>query len=224
MDQKAITHNQSKEIDLPEIPWQPLESYDLHNELLMIEESNIAYLKEQYNKGNKNLIQSVDSLISAAEKALTCGFYSVMYKTDIPPSGDKHDYFSLSNYWWPNPDTTDGLPYIRKDGQVNPEVYTDRYDKQSKQDLFAAVISLFYAYHYTENKTYLVYAGQLLDCWFLNPETRMNPHSYFAQIRPGRNEINSSGIIETVGLIDLLDCAALVYRAGGFSDQQMLDF
>ena len=33
----------------------------------------------------------------------------------VAPSGDKHDYISVGTYWWPNPDTSDGLPYIRRD-------------------------------------------------------------------------------------------------------------
>ena len=30
---------------------------------------------------------------------------------------------TLSPYWWPDSTKTDGLPYIRKDGERNPEVY-----------------------------------------------------------------------------------------------------
>lgn len=28
------------------------------------------------------------------------------------PSGNPHDYTSMGPYWWPNPDTPDGLPYV----------------------------------------------------------------------------------------------------------------
>ena len=36
------------------------------------------------------------------------------------PSGNIHDYTSMGPYWWPNPDTPDGLPWVRRDCQHNP--------------------------------------------------------------------------------------------------------
>jgi hypothetical protein len=43
---------------------------------------------------------------------------------DLGASGsvdiDPHDYYSVAPYWWPNPDNPGG-PYIRKDGQTNPD-------------------------------------------------------------------------------------------------------
>lgn len=52
-----------------------------------------------------------------------------MDKTLVAASGNKHDYYSFPPYWWPNPDTQDGLPYIRKDGQTNPDANSDATDK-----------------------------------------------------------------------------------------------
>jgi hypothetical protein len=34
--------------------------------------------------------------------------------------GSIHDYYSNGDYWWPDPETADGLPYIRRDGESNP--------------------------------------------------------------------------------------------------------
>lgn len=42
------------------------------------------------------------------------------YQGQTPPSGDAHDYTSLPPYWSPNPDTENGLPYVQRDGDVNP--------------------------------------------------------------------------------------------------------
>ena len=36
-------------------------------------------------------------------------------------SGNIHDYASIGTYWWPNPDTKDGLPWVNRDGQYNPD-------------------------------------------------------------------------------------------------------
>jgi hypothetical protein len=51
-----------------------------------------------------------------ADKAMKTGPFSVMQKSIMPPSGDKHDYMSWAPYFWPNPDTPNHLPYIRRDG------------------------------------------------------------------------------------------------------------
>src|SRR5260221_14661702 len=50
-----------------------------------------------------------------AEQALAHGPFSVTAKHVAPPSGDVHDYVSLSIYWWPDPQARDGLPYIQRD-------------------------------------------------------------------------------------------------------------
>src|SRR5947207_3282136 len=57
-----------------------------------------------------------------ADRALKHGPYSVKDKAEVAPSGDKHDYLSYARYWWPNPDTADGLPYVRRDGRTNDDV------------------------------------------------------------------------------------------------------
>ena len=46
-----------------------------------------------------------------ADRALREGPWSVMDKEHLPPSGDKHDYYSVGPYWWPDPSKADGLPY-----------------------------------------------------------------------------------------------------------------
>ncbi len=38
-------------------------------------------------------------------------------------AGGPHDYFSEGDYWWPDPKNPNG-PYIRRDGQSNPDNFT----------------------------------------------------------------------------------------------------
>ena len=123
---------------------------------------------------------------------------SVADKKDLPPSGDKHDYVSLSPYWWPNPDTPDGLPYIRKDGEFNPE--RDQYDV-SKLDTFGKTVTrLSFAYYYTGDERYAEAAVKRLDHFLLDPETRMRPRMQYGQFIPGVNNGRKYGIIETLRL------------------------
>ena len=64
-----------------------------------------------------------------ADYALTQGPYSVVHKTELPPSKNVHDYYTPKPYFWPNPYTKSGVPYIRMDGQRVPG--TILYDEQS---------------------------------------------------------------------------------------------
>src|SRR5271154_1597065 len=64
----------------------------------------------------------LQAVTSSAEKAMHEGPFSVMQKTVVPPSGDKHDYMSQAPYFWADPTKPNGLPYIRRDGEHNPEL------------------------------------------------------------------------------------------------------
>ena len=83
---------------------------------------------------------AVKTLLRDADKALKMTPPSVMDKTMTADSGDKHDYMSMGPYWWPDPSKPDGLPYIRKDGQRNPEL--DKLDRNKLGDMSKAVTTL----------------------------------------------------------------------------------
>jgi hypothetical protein len=71
--------------------------------------------------GDKTLQPALKTLLSEADEALRLSPPSVMQKTKTPPSGDMHDYLSIAPYFWPDPTRSNGLPYVRHDGKVNPE-------------------------------------------------------------------------------------------------------
>ena len=77
--------------------------------------------------------------VEQADKALSCGPFTVMDKTLVPPSGDKHDFLRMPTYAWPNPDTPDGLPYIIKDGEHGPHIHGPDYDQGRMQEFTRAV-------------------------------------------------------------------------------------
>ena len=151
----------------------------------------------------KSLIKKADKLIEEAN------VYSVMNKKQLPPSGDKHDYMSTGPYWWPDPSKPDGLPYIKKDGQRNPTYY-DISDSQEIDKIEDASLSLALAYYFTKELKYANFASKLIKTWFLNPETRQNPHLNFGQGIPGLNTGRGTGIIETRDLFRVGDAAILI--------------
>jgi len=161
---------------------------------------------------NKSKIKANDLLLCAAykqllkdaDKALNLKPMSVMEKTNKPPSGDKHDYMSLAPYFWPDPSKPNGLPYLRKDGETNPEV-KDYKDKEYLPKLCEAVNTLALAYYFSGNNKYADHAAQLIRVWFLNKDTRMNPNLNYAQAMKGLNDGRGAGLIDTRHLIKVVE-------------------
>ncbi|HEV2324836.1 MAG TPA: alginate lyase family protein [Terracidiphilus sp.] len=154
----------------------------------------------------------VNAVRMEADRAMKSGPYSVMDKQDVPPSGSKHDYVSMAPYWWPNPETKSGLPFVRKDGQVNPARYKFPDDREFNE-MRNAVHALALGYYFTGNAAYARRAVLLLRRWFLNPATRMNPNLNFAQAVPGVNTGRGTGLIEVREIPRLLDAITLLERS-----------
>jgi hypothetical protein len=125
---------------------------------------------------------------------------------------------SLAIYFWPNPDTKDGLPYINKDGQRNPEL--KQYDAEPKTAMISGVTALSLAGYFSGEKKYSHRAAELLDMWFLNPATRMNPNLDFAQHVPGRSTGRGYGIIDTYNFVSLTDAITVLNASGELSKSQ----
>lgn len=165
--------------------------------------------KERYRSGEDPVVDLVKKLQEKADEQLDAGPFSVVHKEQVPPSGDKHDYMSQGPYWWPDTTKADGLPYIRRDGQVNPERAT-LTDRGELSDLTHASELLSRAYFYTGADQYARKAAELLKVWFVDEATRMNPHLEYGQAIPGRTEGRGIGIIETRYLGKITDAVALI--------------
>jgi hypothetical protein len=167
---------------------------------------------------------AIDKLESEAKKALKAEIRSIVTKEAVPPSGDKHDYVSQAPYFWKNPKTADGLPYIRKDGERNPEI--KRFpDHELLDDMVAAVEKLSTAYYFTNKEEYAVKASEILRMWYVDAKTKMNPNLRFAQFVPGVNEGRSFGILETRGMIRVVDSIGLLEGSKSWTktDQKSLE-
>ena len=167
---------------------------------IFIDFSETQQVKKQLQQKNSEFLPAYHALIEKADLALKEGTFSVMDKKRIPPSGDKHDYLSGGPYWWPDPSKPDGLPYIRKDGEVNPEMRGENVDPPAKSKMMENVETLAWAYYFSDEKKYATIAIELLEVWFVNPDTKMNPNLNFAQGIPGRMEGRGIGIIDFAGI------------------------
>ena len=115
--------------------------------------------------------------------------------------GGVHDFYSNGDYWWPNPQTPSGLPFVQRDGQSNPHNFNAH--RMVIRRLVDAIGSLAMAQMLTADDRYATKAQELLVVFFLDPETRMNPRLDFAQAIPGITPGRGVGIIDTLHLIDV---------------------
>ena len=163
--------------------------------------------------------QAYYRLLQEAELAVRQDCPSVMQKDQTASSGDKHDYLSLSRYFWPDPTKPDGLPYINRDGVSNPEL--ERLDRNRLSEMASAVVTLSLAWYFCGEERYAQKAVEMLRTWFLNKETRMNPHLEYAQIVPGLNGNKGRcyGLIDSYSFVEMLDGVQLLEASKSFTQK-----
>lgn len=208
------------------------EQSDEHPALLHYAAGGLERMRENLAKPTDAGLEGfTETLIWEADAALRQGPYSVVDKTSDSPSGDPHDYWHPAPYWWPNPATRDGLPYVWRDGERRPgtrmyEPESDRYDRTRLQRMFDDSTVLALAWAVTREMKYAEHAAKLIRVWFLDPSTRMNPHLNYAQVRMGYNgnRGNHTGIIEFKDLYYFLDAAGLAERSGALAGPDLRAF
>jgi len=131
---------------------------------------------------------------------------------------DARDFYSTAPYYWPDPSKPDGLPYIRRDGEHNPE-RAKLSDQKELDGLISAVGPLTLAYYVTGEERYAASASRLLRAFFLDPNTRMNPNMTHAQAVLGVNTGRSIGIIDTLAFSQLSDCIALLSPSAAWTSE-----
>jgi hypothetical protein len=157
-------------------------------------------------------------LVEDADKALAAPIVAVTdKKTLLPPSGNAHDYYSLSPYWWPDSTKADGLPYVRHDGVTNPESKRD-LDQPRVAQMGGNVSTLALGWYFSGDARYSRRAADQLRAWFLDSATRMTPHLRYSQLVRGNPEERGSGIIDTRWFIEAVDASELLEGAPGWTD------
>ena len=184
----------------------------LHAQLpavLIYNPERLATIKKNIQQKDQNSVTMLSALLQQADSMLAMKPVSVMDKAFTPESGNKHDYMSQAPYFWYDSSKPNGRPYLRRDGERNPEIYkiTDR-TYLGKLDNACRVLSL--AWYFTGNEKYAAKATTLLQTWFIDEATKMNPNLNFGQAVPGINSGRGIGIIETISLTGITDAAGLL--------------
>lgn len=184
--------------------------------VFQMDKQRLQQTRSKIKSGEKSYEAALVAIESDAKKALAAGPFSITAKSAVPPSGDKHDYMSQAPYFWPDPKSPNGLPYIRRDGERNPEI--NRFpDHRTLDQVENAVETLALAYYFKRDERYAEKAVALLRGFFLDPATRMNPNLQYAQAIPGINTGRGIGLIETRGLIRVVDAIGLLDDSRAFT-------
>src|SRR4030095_7672930 len=177
--------------------------------VFIMDAKRLDEVKKKWEQKDENVLRLVDSLQKQADRFLKMKPVSVMDKQFTPVSGNKHDYMSQAPYFWYDSTKPNGLPYMRKDGVRNPEIYkiTDR-TFIGRLENASRILSL--TWYLTGDVQYADKAVGLLRHWFMNEATKMNPHLEYGQAIPGVNNGRGIGIIETRTLIGIADAVGLL--------------
>lgn len=161
----------------------------------LIASKKIVKVKQAIQQGDTRFLPAYKKLLKDADHAMEEGVFSVTQKSQVAPSGDKHDYLSLAPYWWPDPTKIDGLPWIRKDGEINPMTRGSNVDDPGKDKMISNVKNLSLAFLFSNHVVYAEKTKELIRVWFLEESTRMNPNLDYAQGVPGKSDGRGFGII-----------------------------
>ncbi len=181
--------------------------------LLTVEAPDIPMINGMRPSDARDLVGRIDHdrilrLADASLAAKPVNFRSVPLPAFARKVGaEPGDFLSMGDYWWPNPDTADGLPYVRRDGESNPDAFSAH--RLLMREMRDHVANLGAAYVLTGEDRYAAAAGKHLRAFFVDPATRMNPQLRFAQAIPGVTPGRGIGIIDTLHLAEV----ALATRA-----------
>lgn len=143
---------------------------------------------------------------------------SVIFKKEFIPEIDKKDYVSLATYYWPNPSNKDGLPYVLRDGNVNPE--GSLFDKDNLRELAFTVYYQCILYYLSDDKKYYELIKQNINYYFLDENTGMNPNMNHAQMIKGVNLGRGIGLIDfTANMSYALYMLKMLYDADYLEDE-----
>ncbi len=163
--------------------------FDPVNHYLVLTREELINLKQNISQ------EEISNLKSKVAYFKVLPFYTVVDKPKELCLGiNPHNYISLATYHWPNPDTDNHLPYIKKDGYSNPE--GEKFDKDRlRQTAFICYYELI-LYYLTDDKDYYNDVKKRINIFFIDKKTRMYPNMNHAQMIKGVNLGRGIGIID----------------------------
>ena len=188
-----------------------------------MQEARLGQLMSAYTgKEDANLPPEAKAMatkiVKEADKRVGKQIITITENENLQASKDPHDYFSIGRYFWPDPSKPDGLPWINRDGETNPDA-VKASDEKKLSELIHAVEYLALAYHLTGQEKYGAEATRFWRGFFLDAETKMNPHLDYGQSVPGKETGRGWGLIDTRGFMVLPDVLKLLEKCPAWTAQ-----
>ncbi|MGO9229021.1 MAG: alginate lyase family protein [Bryobacteraceae bacterium] len=136
-------------------------------------------------------VDAVRRLRAEADKRLHEGPWSVTTDRPVDATLDPHDFYGEAPFWWPDP-ANPAAPWVHREGQINPN--RSRADKLALDATCDSIFTLGAASFFLDDPRYGRHATHLINAWFLNPKTRMNPNLEYSQAVRGLNEARGGTI------------------------------
>jgi len=138
---------------------------------------------------------------------------TVTAQTCSRSAGNKHEFYSEGDYWWPNPKSDDSA-YVQHDGMTNPQNFVAHRLAMIR---FSKVVgALATAYKVTGEEKYVKHAVVHLKAWFVDTATMMNPNMLYAQAIKGVATGRGIGIIDAIQLMDVVQGAEAMRKSKAF--------
>jgi hypothetical protein len=164
-------------------------------------------------------LDPVKRLRAEAERRMKEGPWTVTAERPGEIDIEPHDYYSEAPYWWPDPANPSG-PYVRKDGQTNPNRFTA--NKNALNAMTDAVFTLGAAGYLLDEPRYAQRAARVIRVWFIDPRTRMNPNLDYSQAIHGRTEGRGAGIIDGRAFIRAIQGMEFLAQTGQWDSKDQL--
>lgn len=152
-------------------------------------------------------VQEQQSIISKASAFLDSLPVTVTSAFSERSAGGPHDFFSEGDYWWPDNENPGG-PYIQKDGQSNPDNFSNHRHAMIRLSEHTATLTS--AWLLTGEKKYAGKATEHLLAWFADTTTLMNPNMLYAQAIWGRHTGRGIGLIDAYHFVEVARSAKIL--------------
>jgi hypothetical protein len=156
-----------------------------------------------------------ERILRAAKEYLPQQPITVTASTSPRTPGGPHEYFSESDYWWPDPKSPGGA-YIRRDGETNPDNFDGH--RQALRRLSLQVPALAAAWKISRDAKFRAQCAAKVDehlrAWFIDEATHMEPNLQYAQGVHGVSTGRGVGVIDTIHLVEVARAADVLGAAG----------
>lgn len=122
--------------------------------------------------------ENIATYVKQSQESLSTEHPTITANTSfIKQTSGLNNYASLAPYYHPDPESPNGFPYIRMDGVVNrSNMSRATSDGIYLSRLCTLLTPLCILYYYTKSEDYATRAISIIDKFFINEQTKMNPN------------------------------------------------